>query len=212
MNLADVLRPVLVRAAARGLADDFTHDDVEALVGAAIADYQRHRHDIPDQRSRSGRLMVHLAALTAGLYRALEARDVEPVEARRLTAKVTAVVYDQMAGAATLISRIGSPDRRLERATRAFRTFPFRPPDYEMVDVASDPRVVAFDVVRCPVAEYFVSRGLGSLCKASWCDLDYPLARRWGGELVRMTTIAEGAERCDFRWYVGEAPGPEPPD
>jgi ubiquinone biosynthesis protein len=67
---------------------------------------------------------------------------------------------------------------------------------------------VAFDVRRCPVAEHFRAEGLSQLCVESWCNLDYAVAEKWGARLERTTTLAEGAERCDFRWCVAQ--GGEP--
>ena len=61
-------------------------------------------------------------------------------------------------------------------------------------------------MLRCPVADYLTSNGAGDLCVGTWCNLDYPLARMWGGELERHGTLAGGAKRCDFRF---RAPGPE---
>jgi ubiquinone biosynthesis protein len=148
--------------------------------------------------------MVHLAAMTIGLYRALLARDVDEERARELTARVTWRAYEKMASVPTVLSRIGSHSRRdrLVRATDLFRRFPFGAPAYEMIDVPADVDVVAFDVRRCPVAEHFIAQGLGALCVASWCDLDFPLAEIWGAELKRSTTIAGGGTSCDFRWRV----------
>ncbi|MDH4139937.1 MAG: L-2-amino-thiazoline-4-carboxylic acid hydrolase [Coriobacteriia bacterium] len=49
---------------------------------------------------------------------------------------------------------------------------------------------VAFDVTRCPVADYFAREGLSGLCAASFCDLDFRLASEWNAELCRPLTIS----------------------
>ena len=84
---------------------------------------------------------------------------------------------------------------RLERATRLFRRFPFRAPSYDIVDVPRGDDVVAFDVRRCPVAEYFQSQGLSQVCVDAWCNLDVPLARKWGARLERTGTLAQSGRR-----------------
>jgi ubiquinone biosynthesis protein len=71
-----------------------------------------------------------------------------------------------------------------------------------MQDIAAEAGVVAFDVLRCPVAEFFRREGQPELCVRTFCQLDLPLARVWGGTLERSSTIAAGADRCDFRWRV----------
>jgi ubiquinone biosynthesis protein len=115
-----------------------------------------------------------------------------------------------MATAPTALSRVGarSPFHRVKRATDLFRRFPFSAPSYEMIDVEAADNVVAFDVRRCPVAEHFRAQGLGALCVESWCNLDFPLAEKWGARLERSQTIAEGATHCDFRWRVTRADEP----
>ena len=92
------------------------------------------------------------------------------------------------------------PHAKMKVRTQVVREFPFSSPDYVMVDVETDDATVGFDVLRCPVAELFRKAGKADLCFSTWCSLDYPLVRKWGGALGRTTTIAQGAERCDFRW------------
>ena len=89
-----------------------------------------------------------------------------------------------------------------------FRAFPFGEPGYIWQDVDDAPTTVGFDCLRCPVAEFFARHEEAELCVQTWCNLDFPLAEQWGGRLERASTIAAGADRCDFRWRVGR--GPEP--
>ena len=86
-----------------------------------------------------------------------------------------------------------------------FLRYPFNRPGYRYRDIA-EPRGRALDMLRCPVADYLAANGAADLCVGTWCNLDYPLARMWGGELERHGTLAGGAKRCDFRF---RAPGPE---
>jgi hypothetical protein len=84
------------------------------------------------------------------------------------------------------------------RAKSITLRFPFNGPGYLIEPAAGEPGV-AFDVVHCPVANYFRSHGAGDLCVASWCDLDYALAELTHETLVRSKTLAQGDDRCDFR-------------
>lgn len=149
--------------------------------------------------------MVHLAALTAGFYRALVARGVLEGEARRLTAGVTWLVYEKLAAVPWTLSVIAAQSQaaRLERTMRLVRGFPFQAPSYQRVDLTAGSDVVAFDVLRCPVADYLRAQGLSQLCVDAWCNLDGPLASKWGARLERTGTLAQGAPRCDFRWHFG---------
>lgn len=198
-----MLGPVLWPFVHRGLGNRFDPAVIRAIFDEALALYEGQKGTLPRERGTGGRLMVHLAALTVALYRALRARDVPEAEARALTARVTWQAYEKMAAVPTLVAKIGTkPGRaRLQRATRVFRRFPFGPPAYAMEDVETTNDTVAFDVRRCPVAEYFVSQGLGELCIESWCNLDFPLAKNWDATLERPRTLAAGDDRCDFRWH-----------
>jgi ubiquinone biosynthesis protein len=201
-----VLRRVLAPAVGKVLRSRFSRSEARIILDGAFRDYERQRACIPEERELGARLMVHFAALTVGFYRSLRARGMTDADARRLTAEVTWLVYEKMAGVPWLIARLskGTPYERLERATRLFRSFPFRAPGYDMVDVPGGAGVVAFDVRRCPVAEYFRAQNLPQLCVDAWCNLDVPLARKWGGRLERTGTLAQGADRCDFRWRIAK--------
>lgn len=202
--LLRLIRPAVAPAARAALRDRLSDDEIRAVVEGAFADYERSRATLPSEAQLGPRLMVHLAALTAGFYRALVGRGLEPAEARARTGRVTAAIYDRMGEVPWALSRLRGrePRARLEAATNLFRRFPFSAPGYEMVDVPAGDDVVAFDVRRCPVAEYLRGEGLGELCIETWCNLDFDLARRWGSHLERNETIAGGGERCDFRWVV----------
>ncbi len=202
--LARLLRRALVPVARAALADRYSGSEARAILSEAFLEYERARETLPSEDQLGPRLMVHLAALTAGFYRALVARGLEPADARRRTGRVTGAVYEQMGGVPWALSRLRGkePRARLETATNLFRRFPFSVPGYEMVDVVAPDDVVAFDVRRCPVAEYLRAEGLAELCVETWCGLDFALAERWGARLERPQTLAGGAERCDFRWRV----------
>jgi len=203
-RLMRLLEPLLAATARGALRERFSADEIARILDDAFADYSGQRARLPMERQAGGRLMVHFAALTAGVYRALRARDVSERDARRLTAEMTWRVYEKLAAVPWAIARAtrASAFGRLERATRLFRAFPFGAPSYDMADVPAEAGVVAFDVRRCPVAEYFRAEGLSELCAEAWCNLDVPLATKWGARLERSTTLAQGADRCDFRWRV----------
>ncbi len=153
---------------------------------------------------------VALAAFTVAAYRAFRDMDVDDEDATGLIADVAWAVYRRWGGLADRLTRgrRRPPLDRLRRNTNLFRRFPFGPPAYVMEDVA-EPDAVGFDVRRCPAAEVFAVAGLPDLCVATWCSQDFALAEAWGGTLERTQTIAEGADRCDFRWRArANAPAP----
>jgi L-2-amino-thiazoline-4-carboxylic acid hydrolase-like protein len=114
-------------------------------------------------------------------------------------------VYRQWARVALAIARLTPHSRtalgfaRIDGRTGSISLrFPFNAPGYliETVHIDGD---IAFDVVRCPVANYFREQRAADLCIASWCNLDYALAELTHEMLVRSKTLVNGDDRCDFR-------------
>lgn len=149
-----------------------------------------------------GNVMVHLAAMSTAFYQELRGRGLNEKEATRLFYEITWIVYRKMGKFVWMMTGVRSRNaaKRMSIATRMFRTFPFSGPSYQWKDRASEGNVIAFDCLRCPVAEYFKAQGLSEFCAATWCALDRPLARIWGGELVRGSSIAAGGTVCDFKF------------
>ncbi len=207
-----IMKPVLGWAARRALsgrtrsaqrpeAGRFSRSDVNRVLGRLWRIYDEISPDIPREPTLGARMNVRLAAATVAGYRALVETGVEEREAADLIADIAWVVYEKWGALPKLLSRLLSRDpvRRLAIATSLFRRFPFGPPGYLIEDVPAE-GLLAFDVRRCPVGEYFRSRGLAQVCVATWCNQDYSLAELWGGRFERGGTLVEGADRCDMRW------------
>ena len=151
---------------------------------------------------------THAAALILAMHETLLRHGIAATESHRLIYDIGWSVYRQMGEPPLLIGAAFTrdPRKRLKLATDMFRNFPFGSPSYEWRDVASADGAIAFDCVKCPVAEFFAGQHASELCVQTFCRLDFPLAQTWGGKLERNGTIASGAERCDFRWYASEPP------
>jgi ubiquinone biosynthesis protein len=200
--LKALLKLLLTPAARRALRGSLRPAEVERALHETWRIYDRLIPNRPKESTWGGRLMVRLAACTVSLYRALLQMNLPGEEAAWLVSTAAWLVYEKMALAPRVLAALVTRDplRRLRIATGLFRWFPFGPPSYRMEDVPAEAGVVAFDVLRCPVAEFFRREGQPELCISTFCQLDFPLAKTWGGSLERTSTIATGAERCDFRW------------
>jgi hypothetical protein len=62
---------------------------------------------------------------------------------------------------------------------------------------------LAFDVTACPLARFYLDHDAAHVCQVAACELDHDLARAWRVGFRRTTTIAEGGDRCDFRFVAG---------
>ena len=186
----------------------FTRNDVDRLVDEAWANFARFAPRLPTEPTVGSRQNVALACLTLSMLQALQAEGIERDYAIELTGDTCWKIYRQWGqvprGVTRLISR--DPVKRMRLSVEMFLRFPFNRPGYRYTDVP-ETRGRGLDMLRCPVADYLTSNGAGDLCVATWCNLDYPLARMWGGELERQGTLAAGAERCDFRFRAPEPIG-----
>ncbi len=182
-------------------AGRFTRKDIDKLLDAAWAHFARLAPRLPSEPTLGSRQSVTLACLTFSMLNALIAEGVERVYAIELIGDVCWKLYAQWGQVPHLLARLSTsnPARRIRISIGIFMRYPYNPPGWRYDDVA-EPRGRRLDILRCPVADYLISNGAGDLCVGSWCNLDYPLARMWGGELERYGTIAGGADRCDCRY------------
>jgi len=193
--LSSMIMPIAVRhfgeEASSLLADTWVHyDELEGELDVA---------------SNAGAVLTtHLAVLTLALFKALTQRGFSRPDAQSRIHDLAWDIYKLWGAVPLAMARTftSNPRKRLKLATDAFRRFPFSPPSYGWRDVEAAADVVAFDCTACPVAAFFLSKGEGELCTATWCKLDFPLAEMWGGRLERPMTIAGGHSHCDFRWHT----------
>lgn len=199
------LRYLLDPRARRVLIHHYSDHEVDDILENTWTSYANLTPSVPSQETIGARFMVHLSALTLALYETLLSAGQSTEGATTLIYDIGWLVYTKMAEVPWATAGAFSNDgyEKLRFATTAFRTFPFDSPSYIWKDINTVPGVVAFNCLKCPVAEYFRSQNKSELCVNTWCKLDYPLARQWGSELKRTGTIASGATECDFRWKTG---------
>lgn len=192
------------------LTGHYPDAQVKEILGRTWMRYLDLEPSIPHQKTFGARFTVHAAAAIIALYEALTAVGQTKDGATDLIYQIAWEVYTVMGDLPWFVSGTFTQDglKRLKLATDAFRSFPFGSPAYLWQDVDAGEGVVAFDCLRCPVAEYFASHNLSELCMKTFCNLDFPLAEQWGAKLERTGTLASGAPRCDFRWRYRQAPEP----
>ncbi len=198
------VRGVLDTSAHQVLTGVYTDEKVDDILDKTWARYAELTPTLPEQETVGARCMVHLSAVTIAMYQALLLAGQSNEGATSLIYDMGWLVYTKMGEVPWIMAGFFSQDayEKVRFATTAFRQFPFSAPSYKWQDVDAAPGVVAFNCLKCPVAEYFRSHNLSELCVDTWCKLDYPLARQWEAELERTGTIAGGAPVCDFRWQV----------
>ena len=180
-----------------------------ALIDAAWRNYDVLHESIPDEPTVGASVMVHLAAMTVAFYGAMRATGMSDEAARDRSARLNWGVYERLTKPTWSLTALlaKEPIDRVKRAMDLFMRFPYASPGYEMAYVVVEEGTVGFDVRRCPASEFFAALGLQSLCKAAFCDLDYPLAENWGVTLTRTKTLSCGKDHCDFRFAARDRDG-----
>jgi ubiquinone biosynthesis protein len=202
---------ILIDPFAKSILSEY-HDKsgVEKILEEAWSRFREIEPEIPVLSKLGPTINLRLAGATLAMYEVLLSVGHSSEDALEIFKRISWLVYDRMGDipmmAASAVT--SDPYGRMKLATQIFRDFPFSSPDYQMVDIPSEKNVVGFDVLKCPVAEFFKSEGREDLCYATWCELDFPLAEKWGGKLERATTIAQGSDRCRFRWKTGSQGNP----
>lgn len=184
-------------------------DIIEQTLNTVWEHYLELEPPLAKQQTLGATFTLHLGAATIAMFKALVSAGKDKAAATELIYEIGWNVYSRMAEWPLLIGGIFADDpyKKMEIATRVFRKFPFTEPDYGWDEVKAGPDTVAFNCTRCHVAELFKQHGLADVCYKTWCSLDFPLARQWGGWLERTNSIAGGAEICDFRWKVRKTEG-----
>jgi ubiquinone biosynthesis protein len=213
-----IYRPLAARAARQVLVGRnrvrqspdrgrFTRADVGALLKTAWIDYAERAEKLPPEPTVGSRMNVRLACFMMSFFNALLASGTEREYAIELVADAAWKVYRLWSIIALGLAHL-TPGKTTALAfavsTHGNRQgdvtlrFPFNAPGYLIEPVPSDSGT-AFDVVRCPIADYFRGEGAVDLCTASWCNLDYALAELAHEKLVRTKALVRGNDRCDFR-------------
>lgn len=165
------------------------------------ARFDRLSADLPAEPTAGSRLNVMLAGLSLAMLDVLTDEGAERAYAIELVGDAAWRIYAQWGRVPRLLGRLATrdPARRMRICVIALLRFPFNRPGYRYQD-RPEPAGRALDMLRCPVADYLAAHGASDLAVGAWCNLDFELARLWGGTLERHGSLAAGDPRCDFRF------------
>lgn len=184
----------------------FTKVEVDRLLDQSWSDFDELVPDVSREPTFGSRMNVRLAALTLAMLRSLTNNGIERAYAIELIGDTCWKIYQYWGRVGRFLGRLSGRDPIQDHAKRIGKdgswpmSFPFNPPGYRARYVAAQGGL-GFDVIRCPVAEYFHTHGSEDLAVGTWCMLDYPLAEMIEMRLVRTQTLANGGPQCDFRWF-----------
>lgn len=179
----------------------FTRPEVDEILDKVWQSYHQLAPTIPHEPKLGNRMNMLLACITLSCLRAMLSAEIERGYAIELIGDIAWKVYEKWGRiplfVAGLLTR--NPREQMSKSVKMFLKFPFSPPGYVFVYLPSIDGI-SFDMLRCPVAEYFQSQYASDLGTGTWCNLDFPLAELWGGWLERTGTLSSGSTRCDFRF------------
>jgi hypothetical protein len=199
--IPDVTGMVFRRAVLRVLAPALPREAV-GRVWARTRALQRELRRTRPRHSLGVDLVLHLFEWDRALYGALLESGAPAEDAGRWIAEINWAILGPSTALSFSLSRLRSRDLRTRVQTVVDLLFAvvFTAPFRRIVHPAKDE--VAFDVTRCPLAEYFAAQGTPELTRHAACSLDYRMAAQWGVTLQRTRTIAEGHPVCDFRFQA----------
>lgn len=167
-------------------------------------EYETLKETVPLEKTFGANLMLRLSALCIAFHGALRKMGLTEESALKRTKEASRVIHHKMDKIPRRLVSLGLGDAStcLKREVGFLRRFPFSGPSYgiESVPVTEKGDIVAFNVLRCPVAEFFKARNLSQVCRETFCHYDFHVANTWNAVLERKGTLAEGADKCDFRW------------
>lgn len=154
------------KAATVVLAPHYAKNEIRNIILRYWKRYGKLRPEVPSQDTVGGSLMVSLAAMSAAFYQELIERGASEEKATQLFYNIAWKVYRKMGRFSWWLAGLGNRGKynRLSKATKLFRAFPFSSPSYLWKDLKAEKNIVGFDCLKCPVAEYFETKGLSKFC------------------------------------------------
>lgn len=199
--IPDVTGMVFRRSALHVLEPALPREDVHR-VWARTRELQRELRKTRPRHSLGVTLVLRLFEWDRALYGALLESGVPAEDAGRWIADINWAILGPSTALNFALSRLRSRDlrTRVQSVVDLLFAVVFTAPFRRIVHPAKDE--VAFDVTRCPLAEYFAAQGTPELTRHAACSLDHRMAAQWGVTLQRTRTIADGHPLCDFRFRV----------
>lgn len=166
------------------------------------AEQQCLRRDRPAGHAPGLRLLLRYLEWDCALYRVLRRRGWSEAEAGAAITGINWAILGPPIALAHAVSRLrsGHRGRRVAWLLDALFLLVFTAPFRRRA--APPGQGLSFDVLACPLADYFRRQGVPELTHHAACQLDYRMAQDWGVQLHRQQTLAGGGAFCDFRFRV----------
>lgn len=189
------------RVSSRILNARYTEDEVAILL-KDMDYFSKSLANTSSKLSLGVRLLLAYMKKDIALYKAMIKNDIESEVAQKHIEEIGWAIFKDICIISYKLTRLigANPKHRLRRVNDllwfSFFTKPFQ---RTKKDEEAD---VGFDVVRCPLTNFFIENECSGLTPFAACNMDYRLAELWHSDLNRTQTIASGGDFCDFRFNV----------
>lgn len=188
------------------LANRYGEESLDATVAEARTEYEAVIVRLPWIGGSANPRSFNLygSAVWLALWRVLEPRGLTLDEARGLFCEMFTAYWSRYPRVlARLYGRVrmGPANQKKVRRLAIASQQRTNPDDYVSRFVPGEPGRFDYgiDFVECAIIKFLRAEGAEELAPVL-CELDWPLTELIGIELMRTTTLAEGGERCDFRF------------
>lgn len=193
------------------IAEAYGRDIAEAVVRETLQRFEALLPEIPYIGGDKNVLTenLYLTAAMLAMYKSLKARGKSVEEVARLIYEGTSAFYSSFPFR-LLLRRQGKQllnprhisQRKRDAAISQQRRYP---DDWVFEVIEGDGQTFGFgvDYTECGIVKYLAQQGASELAPYL-CWLDYPMCTAMRVKLIRTETIAQGSERCNFRFSHGQ--------
>lgn len=194
----------------------YGEDDAEEIIQEIRREYESLIPQLPYIGGKKNRLTENLIGTTTSLalYRVLRARGETTEHIGKVHHQIVEMHLSSLPKWRFRLMRVvlstklglGVIKGLLKRAAVASQRREYAE-DFVFRYVEGDGRAYDFgiDYEECAIVKFFRAQGAEEFTRYV-CLFDYPHSRLAGTGLVRTRTLAEGAEKCDFRFRIGREP------
>jgi hypothetical protein len=199
------------------LSDRFGDDSSERIQNLAQARFEEIIPEIPYVGGRKNQFSEELetSAMSLALYFVLKEKSLTTEEIGKINYEIFVAIYNKTPGYILsfmkrfIFSRFSK--RRLRQASERSQRREY-PDDWvvEYLDGKDNDFDIGLDFTHCALCRLYETQGAFEFAKYM-CLIDYIPSKMIDSGLERSSTIAEGAERCDFRYKKGRPVRPRWP-
>lgn len=148
--------------------------------------------------------MMNLAKSVLYLFYSIQNSGLSREDAYAFT---KAVVWEMARDAGTPLSNylsfIRSPQIRIQFINKILWGIIYTKP-FKRSNITTKNGLHSFDVVSCPISEYYKDNREEQLCSEAFCSVDFKLAEQWGITFKRNKTLVRRCDSCDFKFIFNK--------